>query len=451
MLWSKEGTDSFMDIFARSSSDSSPIERTEEEHDENEDHEFKKRAKRYDIRLEELARERREEGKQLFGEKNYVEAMREFNRSLMFAKPNSEDVGIAYANRSACFFYLNMLKECLADIELAKENNYPKHLMQKLDDRIKKCLELEEESPKPVLLPIREEMLSFDDKLFDEHDQFAGVAECLEIRKNDEFGRHVITNCDLEIGQTILIERPFSITPTKFCTQNRDRCLFCFGKLKNFITCEKCSIGFFCDNYCMKRAFHRIQCGMEIFSDDKEQIELIVNTFLKINSLFSDVGLLMKTVETLVKGDDITDGLSVRQRNFCSVFQLKVNRGNYSDELMKDVESIPSTAFNTIISFPDIKEKYTTREQQCFLQHLILQLFYIVQNAIDLQEYVRPDGKTKLATYSFKNYAKAIYSFGCNIPHSCIPNVHWFSIDDRLVCKVIRPIKKGEQIFRSYL
>lgn len=449
MLWSKEktsDTDSFVDIFAKTSLDPPSTDPKQAKNDEAEDREFAKRAKRYDKKFKELALERREEGKKLFGQKYYIKAMQEFNRSLMFAQPGSEEVGLAYANRSACFFFLNMLKECLADIELAKKSNYPKHLMNKLHDRVTKCLNLEEKSPKSESSPIRGPTLSFE-----EHERFGGVAECLEIQKNDEFGQHVITTCDLEIGQTIIIERPFSIVPTKFCIQNRDRCFYCFAKLRNFITCDDCLVGFYCDKYCMKKAFHKTDCNMEIFSDDKELIELVVKTFLSINAAFSDVDVLMKTVDSLLKGIDVTEDLTVKQRSFCSIFQLDLNREKYSVEQSNNLKSNSNTAYDIITSFPDIKEKYVTKEQQFFLQHLILHLFYAVEHAIDSQEFIRRDEKSPLASYAFEHYAKAIYSFGCYIKHSCIPNVYCFSVDDRLICKVIRPIKEGEQIFRSYL
>lgn len=48
---------------------------------------------------------------------------------------------------------------------------------------------------------------------FNEHKKIPGVGECLQIHKNIEFGRHIITTCDLQIGQTILVEEPYAIVP----------------------------------------------------------------------------------------------------------------------------------------------------------------------------------------------------------------------------------------------
>lgn len=450
MLWSKEKTSessSYVELFSKISPNITSSETGTAIHDELEAKEFKKRLKHYDKKFAELAKERREDGKKLFGKKDYVNAMKEFNRCLMFAQPDSVEIGLAYANRSACFFYMNMPNECLVDIELAKKSNYPNDLMDKLDNRASKCNNLEREDVKPLHTPIREPLLSFK-----EHEQFAGVAECLEINKNDEFGLHVITKSDLKIGQTILLERPFSIVPTKFCTQNRDRCFYCFRKLRNFMSCEDCLVGFYCDMECMTKAHHKMECNMEIFSSEKEKIQLVVKTFLNINAIFSDVDGLIKTINSLLNGNEFgMDDLSAAQKEFCSLFQLELHCEKYTNERKDAMTEKSKIAYDIVKSFPDIKERYATEEQQRFVQHLIHHLCYMVERAIDLQDYVRANSKSPLASYSFEHYAKAMYPFASYIRHSCIPNVCWFSVDDRLVCKVIQPIKSGEQIFRSHL
>lgn len=52
-----------------------------------------------------------------------------------------------------------------------------------------------------ILLSIREPCLDFD-----EHEKYAGIANCLEIDYNERYGRHIITTHDLKIGQTIIVE-----------------------------------------------------------------------------------------------------------------------------------------------------------------------------------------------------------------------------------------------------
>lgn len=451
MLWSKEGTtnESYVDIFPQPNDDQLSTEESNTRH-EADDRDFQKRSKRFDQKFEQYAEECRDEGKKLFAQKKYIKAMQEFNRSLMFARSGSQEISLALANRSACFYHLNMPNECLHDIELAKASNYPAHLQTKLDDRALKCQALKNRNVKPNHCVIRKPALSFW-----EHERYAGAADCLEIQQNDEFGYHIRTICDLDIGQTVLVEQPFSIVPTKFSVQNRDRCFFCFNQLKNFITCTNCLKGFYCNADCMERSHHRIDCSIDVVADDKDQIEmeLVVKTFQNVNASFANANSLMEIVELLVRDGDFPDDLTPAQRSFCLLFKLpNVMHGKYSDEQLSELKRKSAAAYRIIIaSFPDIKSKYPSIELQRFIQHLIFHLFPIVGYAIDLNVPIRTESKPFLASYSLEHYASGFYPFGCHINHSCIPNVSWFCVGSRLVCTVIRPIKKDEQLFRSYL
>lgn len=449
MLWTKEDTenDSFVDIFTSLNSDQCSTEKAPVRN-QADDHDFRKRSKRFNHKFEQYAEECRDEGKTWFGQKNYLKAMHEFNRSLMFARPGSLEIGLGLANRSACFFYLNMPNECLHDIELAKASNYPAHLQTKLDDRAVKCRTLKAQHVQPSHCVIREPALSFW-----QHERHVGVADCLEIQQNDECGHHIRTLCDLDIGQIVLVEPPFSIVPTKYSVQHRDRCFHCFRQLKNFITCTDCLKGFYCNVDCMEQAHHRIACSMDVIVDEKEQteIELVVKTFLNINAAFEDANFLLKVVDGLLHNNDFADDLTPAQQNFCLLFKLpNVMHGKYSDDELMELKRKSADTYEIIQSFPEIERKFSTAKTKCFMQHLIFHLFAIIGRAIDLNEPIRTDSKPFLASYSLQQYACAFYPFGCQINHSCIPNVAWFCADNRLICTVIRPIRKGEQLFRSY-
>jgi SET domain-containing protein len=59
-------------------------------------------------------------------------------------------------------------------------------------------------------------------------------------------------------------------------------------------------------------------------------------------------------------------------------------------------------------------------------------------------------------TYYYDGEHKAVYSgnsvsvFVSLLNHSCLPNVHSFSVDNKVAVVVLKPIKEGEQLFRSY-
>lgn len=387
----------------------------------------------------------REEGKLFFSEGKYANAMKKFNNSLRLAENDTNEVGMAYANRSSCFFHMKLLDECMVDLKLAKKSNYPEDLMQKLEKRITKCTELQKDKEFKSEFDVREPMLSFS-----EHKKFAGVVDCLEIWEDEEFGRHVITTRDLEVGQTILVERPYSIVPTKYINMGRDRCVHCFKEFKNFIACENCINSRFCYDGCMEESYHNLDCNLPVPQAQPELCQLVLEILFKTNEAFPDADMLMKTVETLLNGEEANGLTNAIQRDFCSIFQLTSNHDKRSDEQIGQMRNECAIIFSTLMQLPDFSLKFTKMKHARFLQHLIFHLLHISEHAVDLYQYFQNDEDTKLMSCTFQQYASGIYPFGCHINHSCVPNICWFAIDDHLVCKVIRPIKKNQQIFRSY-
>lgn len=73
-------------------------------------------------------------------EADWYYAMTYYNQSLRYAEIGTENVSLAYANRSLCFLKLEMYDECLIDIKLAIEAKYPQRLMPKLEERREFCL-----------------------------------------------------------------------------------------------------------------------------------------------------------------------------------------------------------------------------------------------------------------------------------------------------------------------
>lgn len=393
-----------------------------------------------------LAEEVREQGKKLFAEEKYLNAMIKFNCGLTLAEKGSTEEGMAYANRSSCFYHLKMMKECLFDIQMAKKSNYPKQLMEKLDKRISTCTRsMNDKQFMCGIFHAREPKLSFN-----EHLEFAGIADCLKIQENDEFGRHIITTSDLKIGQTILIEQPFSVIPKRFYTKGRQRCNNCFEDCKNFITCYNCVGGLFCDAGCMEKAFHKHECNIPGCLSRKQTFELVLRMFFNTIAAFPNVDTLMNTVDLLIKGQDPPGLITAAQKAFSLIFKLPLNHEKQSHDQLKRLRGATSVAIITIKRFPNLKEKFTTKKQLRFLQHLILHLFHVAEHSINLIEYIQKEGETS-KIYSLEEFATGMYPFGCHFKHSCVPNVGWFFIDSRLVCKVIRPVKRGEQLFRSYL
>lgn len=451
MLWFKEETSQgeetelYVNLFTKTESSGADLSKnTEASCDEQEVRDFVERAKHYNARNDKFAEDIFNEGEQLLSMVEYVKAIKELSRCIYFAKPHSSAIGHAYAKRAICYYHLRMANECMADICMAK-SILPYEAVEVMAVQ---CIKLVDFNIDPIPIIKRPLALSFK-----EHDKFPGIANCLDIRMNDDHEPYVITKSDLKIGQTILIEQPFSIVPTDFGEEIRDRCYYCFKKaddLHTLQTSKECDVGLYCSDDCALKSYRKF-CDVKAFTNAMERIQLVLKTFHVVNDIFENVDDLMKIVQILIDGNDIPDHLTYEQRIFCVLFQLDLFFERYPDEIIKDIKLDAKNAYEILLTADDIKAKYNTEEKCRFVQHFLLHLRYLVEQAVDLHDHARYNDDSVLASYNYGHYAKALYTFGSYIQHSCVPNVCWFTIDDRLVLKVIRPIKKDEQILRSHL
>ncbi len=84
----------------------------------------------------------RQEGNHLFSMKDYISCIETYTLSINTCPPEcSEEISLAYANRSAALFHVELYEDCIADIEVALKNAYPSKLCPKVLLRKAKCLQ----------------------------------------------------------------------------------------------------------------------------------------------------------------------------------------------------------------------------------------------------------------------------------------------------------------------
>lgn len=78
-----------------------------------------------------------------FQQKEFLSALKMYTRSVAFAPPNTKELAVAFANRSAALFRLKRYEACLVDINRALKENHselPESWKQKLLDRKRECV-----------------------------------------------------------------------------------------------------------------------------------------------------------------------------------------------------------------------------------------------------------------------------------------------------------------------
>ncbi len=421
LLWHKDNSGSYVDIFKNVSTEASDsfIIRLNET-------ESKLKALKINDKNDKISVMCREQGNEQFRSDQWLEAMNSYNSSLCYAEIGSETVGLAYANRSACFFQLKMYDECLVDIELARQANYPARLIPKLDQRREDCLKL-------VAAVSRKDKLSYESD-----ENFPGMANILEIRCDKTFGRHIVAKCDIPVGKIVLAEKSFM---TRILNKPYISCAVCMKSLMNFVACTQCTSTLFCQSGCADvNDIHKIDCG-EVPDTGCGPLRYYLDAIIFIIGMFTDIDQLIEFVENVINSERITapHSLDDVKSKFRALLQLSKNDRPIemkSEERFKESLLI----YNNILLRKSIRKMFETEQKSRFLMHLVLHLNCVaINNGFTA---TMPDDGQKMSMYIIASYFN----------HSCAPNVLGMNTDQNVrYCRTVRPIKAGQQLFISYL
>lgn len=388
------------------------------------------------VKSDKISTDLRVAGNNKFKVNNWRSAMEYYNRSLLFAVTDSENLSLTYANRSACFFHMQKYNHCLKDIELAREHNYPKRLMQKLDEREIECVKyLDEKNGNSE--DIEEPKLSFQ-----ADEMFPCMANVLEIKTNQRFGRHIVTKCDIDVGQTVLVEEGFI---TVFNANDRTLCRTCLKHIQNFIPCRGCTDTMFCDESCMERNdVHRIACGSALYRIPGN-VQSHAESILVAIGIFKSVEHLMEFVE-----NQLTSSKTELPRNCSSHAQMQYALFLKSDRMIHDTDPYQNVlkyvTYTLLMAIPSINEKFNTKKKQRFLLHLIWQH----KNIMDRSSFTQTLADTRHELKDGENNISATCNINGLFNHSCIPNLFNDFVGNKQILITTRPVKKGEQLFVCY-
>lgn len=128
----------------------------------------------------------------------------QYNKALYFAESDLQ-LSLLYANRSVVYLIIKKYKECLENIKLAKKLGYPKEKMSKLVNRESSCYWSSSTTDFNKNDKIVE---SFFKLSYKSHPTIPFIIDGIELRRSEEFGRHLITTRDIKPGDIIAIEEP---------------------------------------------------------------------------------------------------------------------------------------------------------------------------------------------------------------------------------------------------
>lgn len=380
----------------------------------------------------------REQGNQHFAEKKWFTAMMFYNKSICCVEEGSELMGLAYANRSSCFFHLKMYAKCLVDIENAKRNNYPLDKMDKLDARKATCLsKLETEIDQSEV---------FEPKLdYVPNEMFPCLADVLQIENIRKYGRHIVAKADIEVGKTVMVDECFF---AESITQKYARCAKCMRLGENLKPCNNCSFTMHCPR-CEGNNFHAIECTINPSYMGTTQFfsfrMVIIRSILLAMNSFDDADELIAVVEEMLSSDEVKapESLCDSQSKYRAFFKLLPKPKHQVDE------HLPQKIYfihRLLGDAPNVAKFFHSKTHQRFLLHLIghhvLTIANFIQNDKSLQIPFGVDFEV------FSDHRMSIAASYFN--HSCIPNAQVKPQNGVMTCVVLRPVRKGEQLCIAY-
>jgi len=148
----------------------------------------------------------RELGNVEYNKKKYLSALILYNKSITYACTKKAR-SLGYANRSAVYLALGYYKECTENIKWARENDYSANKLGNLKTREEKCRNLMLKGAKNIA----EDPWKFFKMSYPANEKIPWIANCLDVRTTEKYGRGIYATKNLKAGDVISIEEPFIV------------------------------------------------------------------------------------------------------------------------------------------------------------------------------------------------------------------------------------------------
>ncbi|CRK99763.1 CLUMA_CG013012, isoform A [Clunio marinus] len=319
-------------------------------------------------------------------------------------------------------------EKCIESLQLARDHGLSSRLMDELENNCRELIQ----SSKP-----RKNLWDIFNLSHPPNPRFPQISNCLELRENENFGRHIVTNKKLRPGDVIAIEKPFF----KFLNSNAmnvykyERCFDCLRRNHLSLLPTSNSV-MACSTFCQNSIEGKSQNSSNLFETQfnweiakmiqlRNESEKICGTVENLENLVNEP---LKTVFDF----DWIDGRSAELKKNLLKCVVSLSSGNYNQISSDDTE-----IFKLFLGhYNDHNRSFISG----FVQHM---MGVCARNQYSLQFF---DGLSDF----YGELGNCLLPFGSLINHSCNPNVFWIFIENKFVFVVAKPIEKNEQLFHCY-
>lgn len=268
---------------------------------------------------------------------------------------------------------------------------------------------------------------------FERNSAFPCMANVIELTENPTFGKHLISKRDIDVGRIVMATEAFASIQYLECAASG--CFHCGKETSTKIQCQHCINVHFCSEACSLNEIHRTICNPLFSHTDSEEVRFATEIIRTALSRFPDTKTFL---------------------DFCrSVLFGKMNQPPQNQP--------PYSQYGEILRLKEKSEpdhlSMARRAAQCIrlsqvdldhddFERILIHLSYrhitsLAQNSFTEETTVSRGGiSTRFSLYDILS----------RFNHSCSPNLHHYIDENQITCcVVIRPIKKGDQVFINYL
>jgi hypothetical protein len=278
------------------------------------------------------------------------------------------------------------------------------------------------------------------------------------LKKDDQYGRYIITNRDLKVGTVVAIEEAFSknVLP-EFCYERCNNCLS--RNLLNLIPCEYCTLAMYCSEECKKIGWeknHRFECDVvdSLYKFFSEWL-MSVRTFLQALDIFNGDPNALKDFLSSIKNPNATvfdfdfsgmNDFENKKSTMHSIDSMVTNEALGTDADLFQRSLIGAMITNLMLNHSKLGSVLIDKDTRAMFRKFIFKQSRIL--SFNYHGLYRLSEET--VSQNPDQYGSGCFPFCSLLNHSCAPNIGRINYLSKIVLYVIEPIQAGDQLFENY-
>jgi SET and MYND domain-containing protein 4 len=237
------------------------------------------------------------EGAELLAQQKFFDALVALNKNLCVAEPGSIEMSATFETRAEVFLSVGQFEKCQKNLQAAMEHGCSGERLQALKNSEEKCKRLMTTADSSSI----DELCNFVSMKLPRNKKIPFIADCLELREDDKFGRFIVTNRDLSPGDVIAVEESHFhfLSPQSIFI----RCFNCFRSNMLDLMPSSASV-MFCSEECCKETHKKFNGKDELIRDSlrgndiRQKMMRIMNESLNATRGFDDLQSIFESLKS---------------------------------------------------------------------------------------------------------------------------------------------------------